>query len=657
MSDEPDKTAPPVDALAEPETRKVTPDADSLIGKVINNNYRIDALIGTGGMGEVYIGEHLFTGNKVAIKIVLQSLSRDDKVISLFKREARILSQLADDSIARYLDSVYDPELDRYCLIMDFIDGVPLSDHTKDSGPLDLDAAKRLMHRLADGLAKAHKLEVTHRDLSPDNVMLRGGSVDQAVLIDFGIAKSTEMTEGTLHGQFAGKFKFISPEQLGHFDGAIGPRTDVYGLALLIAAAVRGKALEMGNSVVDAVNKRREIPPLEGVYPELQPLLAHMLEPDPVDRPATMLDVARMVENPALIPPKYHGGTAPVTEDRTVIAGALPQATSHPTGTGLQAPPTAVPQPTTPPAMTAQPQEASHSPFGGTNSVPFSTLPEFSEPETAPVKKRGFGLVFMGLGLVAALGGGWYAMTRTPVTEPSTQVSEPAQETPDAQDTPEVVTAMPPPLTETREGFLASYTVGFDCSYATRVASGQNAGKIEVFSSLPATLAGLPEAYKSSFGAAPAIVERDVAAGQCAAMDLLRDLQGREALPPSLVLDTDSIRSGSSVLGRVHGVRGRTVWLFLVSAAGGVYNLSPRLEPQADGSFVFNFGMGLGEGADPAPQLIVALASDAPLVSAAAISEGADAAEVLPLVRAEIAQRGGTAAAQVGYFMLEPAAN
>lgn len=249
------------------------------IGTLINNNYKIEQLISAGGMGEVFRGTNVFSGDAVAIKIVLQSLAHDEKVAALFRREAKVLCQLADQAIVRYYNFVHDAALDRFCLIMEFIDGLPLSDHVKGGGPLTLAEAQRLLKRLALGLERAHKMDVVHRDLSPDNVMLKGGLIDDAVIIDFGIAKSAEMSEATLFGQMAGKFKYVSPEQLGHFGGAIGPRTDIYGLALLMAAAIRGAPIDMGSSVVEAVNARRVIPDLTGIYPELRPLFASCWNP------------------------------------------------------------------------------------------------------------------------------------------------------------------------------------------------------------------------------------------------------------------------------------------------------------------------------------------------------------------------------------------
>ncbi|WP_299304735.1 serine/threonine protein kinase [uncultured Litoreibacter sp.] len=635
-----------------------TTQGDNLVGRMINNNYTVHQLISAGGMGEVYRGEGVL-GDPVAIKIVLETLAQDEKVLTLFKREARILAQLNDDAIVRYFNFVKDADLDRYCLIMEFIDGTPLNDMVAEKGPITVDEAKRLMKRLARGLDKAHKREVTHRDLSPDNVMLPEGDVDRAVLIDFGIAKSTEMTEGTLHGQFAGKFKYISPEQLGHFDGAISPRTDVYGMALLVAASVRGTALDMGTSVVEAVNARREIPDLEGIYTELRPLLAHMLEPDPNNRPASMRDVARMLDDPSRIPPKYGAADADKTRiappqgegDRTVVA---PLSTPP---VGLQRPPTAAPS-TAAPVTGSGLQDASHSPFGGPTAAPIGSLPPVPEVTAAgaasvPEKKGGGRLVLPLILLLAAGGGGvWYAMQAGLIG--GTAVEEAAQ-TPEAEeaDPEDPVAQMPAPDSDTREGFLAGYKANVGCSYASRVASGVNAGKLEVIAGADNMMPDLPQAYQVQFGAEPAMVERAVSAEQCAALDLVRSLQGREAIPPVLTLDTDSVKSGGSVAGRVRDVRGRTVWMFLVSTAGGVYNLSPRLESQADGSYTFGFGMSLAAGAEASPQLIVTLASEAPLLSAAAATDGSSAEDILPLVLAEIAGRGGTAAADIGWFQLE----
>lgn len=649
-------------------------EADALIGVVINNNYRVQELISAGGMGEVYRGEHIHTGDPVAIKIVLPSLSKDEKVLTLFKREARILSQLADDAIVRYFNFIPDPALQRYCLIMDFIDGVPLSDLVSQNGPISLDQSLRLIVRLAKGLDKAHAREVTHRDLSPDNVMLPDGNVDNAVLIDFGIAKSTEMTEGTLHGQLAGKFKYISPEQLGHFDSVISPRTDVYGLGLLIAAAVRGTPLEMGSSVVEAVNARRTIPDLTGVYPELVPLLAHMLEPDPQFRPARMSDVAEMVEGSQAIPPRYTGAPdpsqqpAPSQQDMTIISsGTVAPHTTAPhtmapiqtggfgTQSSLQQPPqTQVPHTQT--SLGIGNADVSQSPFGaGATQAPFSQTmaPQGTVvPRTLPpVEEKKSGNLIRILAIVASIAalaaGAWQAG----LFDSNEPIAELPEDTAEADDS---IAQMPPPDTDTRQGFLAAYQADTACTFATRITSGEHVGKLEVFGSAIAALPDLPEAYGEAFGTAPATVQRVITDNQCAALDFVRGLQGRAAVEPVLTLDTDAVQSGGTILGRVRDVRGRTVWLSIVSAAGAVYNLSPRLKSNPDGSQSFEFGMSLGEGAEATPQMLIALASNDPLLSLAAIKDGDDVEKVMPLLLAEIAKKGGTAAAGIGFFELQP---
>ena len=634
LVDLPEGTAPPAPDIGDP-------DVSVPLGTLINNNYRVQSLINAGGMGEVFRGENAFTGDLVAIKIILQALAQDEKVAALFKREARILCQLSHEAIVRYHNFVRDADLDRYCLIMEFIDGTPLSDHVKERGPISVEEAKRLILRLADGLEKAHKREVTHRDLSPDNVMLRSGDVDQPVLIDFGIAKSTEMTEGTLHGQFAGKFKYISPEQLGHFDGVIGPRTDVYGLALLIAAATRGTAIDMGSSVVEAVNARRQIPNLTGVPDELQPLLSHMLEPNPFDRPARMIDVARMVQDPSLIPAKY-GTAAGHSGNRTVIA-TPPGRVQAPPHVSLSAPP----------ATLAGTADTSGSPFGGGSADPFS-MP-LSQSSADEPKKGGaraglwisiaVGMVITGAGFLAYDAGLLGTVANPEETPAVVEAGDPP-----SQDPPGA--SLPPPNTGTREGFLADFDAG-ECSFATRVTTGINSGKIEGFASQPDRFVGVPAAYGAAFGAQPAVIERIIDPAQCAALDLARALQGRVAQQPVLSLDTDVMTSGGSVVGRVRDVRGRSVWLFLVTTGGGVFDLSPRLQAQGDGSYTFSFGMAAGSGAVSTSQLLVAVASEEPLVSAAAATDSAAADELLPLVLAEIEGRGGTAAASVAYFQLE----
>ncbi|MFV0301254.1 MAG: serine/threonine-protein kinase, partial [Paracoccus sp. (in: a-proteobacteria)] len=524
-------------------------------GVLINNNYRIQRMLSAGGMGEVYKAENVFTGDPVAVKIVLPSLASDDGIIQLFKREARILGQLNDSAIVRYHNFVLDQGLGRYCLIMEYIDGNTLWDQVDSYGAIPGGAGLNLIRRLSHGLAKAHSRGVTHRDLSPDNVMLRGNRIEDAVLIDFGIARAVDFGEGTLAGRFAGKFKYVSPEQLGHFGGEIGPAADVYGMALMVAAVLRGKALDMGTSAVEAVEARRGIPDLSGLPHEIYPLLQYMLEPDPKARPASMQDVALMAEDPTRIPLRYRmplWGPQGVAGDHG-ITGSL-----------------------TGPVSIHGAETTSDSPFGPVIQPAADPAPGLAEPRRKlPMALLAAGSVALLLGL-----GGWMLTGRDDPPPPPDRAAggQGTGEAPAAGDM-----ALPPRDLTTREGFLADADLGV-CAQVQRIASGLDAGKLAAISDRALDVEPLLTAYDSAFAARPEVIASRIEPAQCAALDFVRALQGRAEAPPVLSLDAPSLPEGGTVAGRVRGGQGRTIWLFLVAADGGLHDLSSRLVPQADGS-------------------------------------------------------------------------
>lgn len=658
------------------------------IGTLINNNYKIEQLINAGGMGEVFRGTNVFSGDSVAIKIVLQSLAHDPKVAALFKREAKVLCQLADQAIVRYYNFVHDAALDRFCLIMEFIDGMPLSEHVKVTGPLPLAEAKRLLKRLALGLERAHKMEVVHRDLSPDNVMLKGGTIDDAVLIDFGIAKSTEMSEATLFGQMAGKFKYVSPEQLGHFGGHIGPRTDIYGLALLMAAAIRGEPIDMGSSVFEAVNARRAIPDLTGIYPELQPLFAHMLEPDPDMRPENMGQVIHFLERPQELPARYgvvqaQGGG----DDRTVFMGQQtqmpppPPPASYPTG--FAPPPYPPQQQTGYPAQQQTGFPAQNTGIGigvpdGTSVPPYSN-PLFgggqintglsqppgrantgfgapgvvtAAPAPLPAKAGGGGVVIALLALAllgAGVGFAWqqgYFGGGVEITadDPPTGPGDPPAPTPDPTPSPDA------PIT--RDAFLAGFGDEI-CSYAARIDSGPSAGMVEGFATTTGAFAALPDAYEAAFASKPDVKDRVVNDAQCPVLTTARAVQALGAPAPTVTLDSDSLAPGGFVVGQIRERRGRPTWMALITPDGRVFNLTGQLTNQPDGSATFSFGLAATTATTPQPHLIVVIASDDPLTTAIA-QDGKLSGDLMPLIQAEIEGRGGKAGLGLAWFAQNP---
>jgi eukaryotic-like serine/threonine-protein kinase len=267
-------------------------------GARLNGMYEIETLIAQGGMGEVYKGFNIQTNDPVAIKMILPELARNPEAFALFRREASTLHNLQHEAIVRYFVFSVDPDLQRAYLAMEFVDGPSLTKRLTQ-GPLDAAEATILRKRVAGALDAAHRFGVIHRDISSDNVILPGNDTRRAKVIDFGIARSQRPGEGTLIGSgFAGKYNYVSPEQLGLGGGQVTAKSDVYSFGLVLAEALRGRPIDMNGTQVEIIEKRRSVPDLSDIPASLRPLLQAMLQPLPADRP-DMADVAAWGENGA----------------------------------------------------------------------------------------------------------------------------------------------------------------------------------------------------------------------------------------------------------------------------------------------------------------------------------------------------------------------
>ena len=272
-------------------------------GDVLNHIFEVKRFIGRGGMGEVFEGCNVNTDERVAIKVMLPAMAADEKVVGLFRKEARTLTKLQHEALVSYRVLAQEPQLGVLYIVTEFIEGVELGEMLGkvERTPEELAG---LLKRLASGLGYAHRLGAIHRDMSPDNVLLPGGDVHQAKIIDFGIAKDLDASSATIVGDgFAGKLNYVAPEQLGDYGREVGPWTDVYSLALVILAVAQGKNVNMSGSLVDAIDKRRKGPDLSPVPGNLRGLLEAMLAPDPKDRLRSMDDVLARLGGGATIPP------------------------------------------------------------------------------------------------------------------------------------------------------------------------------------------------------------------------------------------------------------------------------------------------------------------------------------------------------------------
>jgi serine/threonine-protein kinase len=283
-------------------------------GVRLNGIYEIVTFVTQGGMGEVYRGFNIQTGDPVAIKMIRPELTNNSDVLELFKREAKTLHQLAHEAIVRYFVFTVDPDTRRAYLAMEFVDGLSLTNRF-ESSPLPLADVKILQRRIGSALEAAHRLGVIHRDISPDNIILPEGDVRYAKVIDFGIARSLKRTEATIiGGGFAGKYNYASPEQFGLSGGEVTFKSDIYSFGLVLAAALRGRPIDMSGSEVEAIAKRRAVPDLSDTDQAIRPLIRAMLQPLPADRPASMAAVA-------VWPPGEATSIAARREDMPQMAG------------------------------------------------------------------------------------------------------------------------------------------------------------------------------------------------------------------------------------------------------------------------------------------------------------------------------------------------
>jgi hypothetical protein len=291
------------------------------IGDVLNHIFQVTRFIKAGGMGQVYEGLNINNGERVAIKVLLPTLASDSKITQLFHREAMTLTGLSHEALVQYRLLAKEPQLGVLYIVMAFIDGENLGD-ALDRIDRTPEAIAGLLRRLAGGLAAAHRAGAIHRDISLDNVMLPGGDLDRAKVIDFGIAKDAAGTLPTIIGDgFAGKLSFVAPEQLGAGGGKTGTWTDVYSLALVMLGVARGEKVAMGDNFAEAIACRATVPDLSAAPEALRPLFADMLAPDPAARLQTMKDVLAGLD--AAMAPKPRRAAKRTAEPATELT-ALP---------------------------------------------------------------------------------------------------------------------------------------------------------------------------------------------------------------------------------------------------------------------------------------------------------------------------------------------
>ena len=248
-------------------------------GDLVNNTYRVEAILGRGGTSDVYRARSEISGRLVALKVLKSEFSTNEDYLLLLTRE-EAMRDIRHDAIVRYSENHRTADGHVYLLI-DYIDG-PGMDKKLKQGPMSADDLLVICKRVCEGLQAAHERNIFHRDLSPDNILLRDDDPAQAVIIDFGIAKDTNPGAETIVGnEFAGKYAYAAPEQLA---GKTDARTDIYSLGASLLANFRGESPNIGRNPMEVVQKKAEPLDTTGVPEPLKSILDKMTQPNPDDR-------------------------------------------------------------------------------------------------------------------------------------------------------------------------------------------------------------------------------------------------------------------------------------------------------------------------------------------------------------------------------------
>jgi serine/threonine-protein kinase len=245
-----------------------TPPAGPAEGRVVAEKYRLQRLLGAGGMGAVYEAENTWTGRRVAIKLLLPELATREDVVPRFLQEARAASQLRHESIVDVLDMGRDGDDGALYIVQELLSGIDLRARLDRDGALSASACCAVVAPILRALEVAHAAGVIHRDIKPENIFLSTTSEQSTVpkLIDFGIAKILDAEPGVaLHktktGTALGTPYYMSPEQ-ARGDTAVDARADLWSMgAVLFEACVGHRPFEASTFTLLVVKILTEDPP------------------------------------------------------------------------------------------------------------------------------------------------------------------------------------------------------------------------------------------------------------------------------------------------------------------------------------------------------------------------------------------------------------
>ena len=293
-----------------------------MIGNILGNRYEILEKIGEGGMAKVYKAKCNILNRYVSVKILKEEFSKDKDFVDKFKSEALAVASLSNNNIV----NIYDvgSEADINYIVMEYIDGKTLKEVIKESGRIEYSRAITIAIQIAKALECAHKNNIIHRDVKPQNILVTKEGLIKVT--DFGIARASTLNTITNSNKVVGSAHYFSPEQAK--GSLVDARTDIYSLGIVLYEMVIGKVPYDADSPVTVALKHIQetvVPPIDinhYIPKSLNDLILKAIEKDPIQRYQTMknmlLDLETIKDNP-----EYKIEMANFDDDNTTIMEAV----------------------------------------------------------------------------------------------------------------------------------------------------------------------------------------------------------------------------------------------------------------------------------------------------------------------------------------------
>lgn len=295
-------------------------------GKTLNGRYKIQTLIGTGGMAAVYLAKDLILDRLVAIKVLRLDFRQNNDAMRRFRREALSATQLTHPNIVGVYDVGQSQEMNY--IVMEYVEGTDLKDYIRQRGALHPIEAVRIMMQIVSAIAAAHQNRIIHRDIKPQNILIdREGNVK---ITDFGIAVALSDTSLTQTNTLLGSVHYLSPEQAR--GGMATIQTDIYALGIVLYELLTGRVPFDGESAVSIALKHFQEPlppvvnPTAMVPQSLENIVLKATAKDPMNRYRscyemfqdlkTCLDSTRLYEK-KFVPTSFSGETKVLTPINT----------------------------------------------------------------------------------------------------------------------------------------------------------------------------------------------------------------------------------------------------------------------------------------------------------------------------------------------------